>query len=453
MEHPASDVNRKSARKVQVQKLTLSKVDARYWLSRIFKWQRSPNYSMQIQFKGRRMAFSLGTGNRDAAARRAAAIYGDLLALGVERTLARHRAQRSERPTTLASIGEWIEAAQKVFDGKPASFVGYARALRLIAAEINRVKKTTSRFGRGGGDYRRNADSLPLSILTPEAIQRWRIAYVQTRGGGNPAKQRAARITCNSLVRLARSLFSARIRKFIPGLILPEPLPFAGVEFYPRESMRYQSKIDPAALLKAAQDRLALANSEAFKALILALAAGLRRGEIDRLLWRQIDFRTGVIRVEATEVADLKSEDSAGEVAIDATLCGLLQGFKAKARSQFVIEGPEEEKAISRAWGHAYRCTQTFDFLSAWLREQGVDGNKPLHTLRKEAGAMVATRQGIYAASRFLRHSDIQVTAMHYADHKERVTVDLGAWLRPENVVHMPAAETQDSPPNRKRAR
>jgi hypothetical protein len=69
MEHPASDVNRKSARKVQVQKLTLSKVDARYWLSRLFKWQRSPNYSMQIQFKGRRMAFSLGTGNRDAAAR------------------------------------------------------------------------------------------------------------------------------------------------------------------------------------------------------------------------------------------------------------------------------------------------------------------------------------------------------------------------------------------------
>jgi hypothetical protein len=25
----------------------------------------------------------------------------------------------------------------------------------------------------------------------------------------------------------------------MPGLNLPEPLPFAGVEFYPRESMRY----------------------------------------------------------------------------------------------------------------------------------------------------------------------------------------------------------------------
>jgi Integrase len=436
MEHPASELSRKSARKVQGTRVAFSKADARYWLPRLFKWDESPNYSMQIQFKGRRMAFSLSTGNRDAAARRAAAIYTDLLAFGIERTLAKHRAQTSqERPAAVASVGQWIEAAQKVFDGKPASFVGYARALRLIAAEVNRVKKNSSRFGRGGGDYRRNADSLPLSILTPEAIQGWRISYVQTRGGGNPAKQRAARITCNSLVRLARSLFSARIRKFIPGLNLPEPLPFAGVEFYPRESMRYQSKIDPAALLKTAQGKLALANTEAFKALILALGAGLRRGEIDRLLWRQIDFRTGVIRVEATEVGDLKSEDSAGEVAIDKTLCGILQGFKAKARSQFVIEGPEQEKASSRAWGHAYRCTPTFDYLSAWLRKQGVDGNKPLHTLRKEAGAMVATRQGIYAASRFLRHSDIQVTAAHYADHKERVVVDISALLEPENVT------------------
>jgi integrase len=148
-------------------------------------------------------------------------------------------------------------------------------------------------------------------------------------------------------------------------------------------------------------------------------------------------FQDRVIRVEATEVGDLKSEDSAGEVAIDKTLRGILQGFKAKARSQFVIEGPEQEKASSRTWGHAYRCTLTFDFLSAWLRKQGVDGNKPLHTLRKEAGAMVATRQGIYAASRFLRHADIAITAAHYADHKERITVPLGALLKPDNVADM----------------
>ena len=55
--------------------------------------------------------------------------------------------------------------------------------------------------------------------------------------------------------------------------------------------------------------------------------------------------------------------------------------------------------------------------------------------LRKEAGSIIATKAGIHAASHFLRHADIQVTAMHYADHKERVTVDLGARLKPENVI------------------
>ena len=114
MEHSASDLNRKSARKVQGPRVVFSKADARYWLPRLFKWDESPNYSMQIQFKGRRVAFSLSTANRDAAARRAAAIYTDLLAVGIDRTLIKHRAQTShERPAAVASVGQWIEAAQK----------------------------------------------------------------------------------------------------------------------------------------------------------------------------------------------------------------------------------------------------------------------------------------------------------------------------------------------------
>jgi hypothetical protein len=66
---------------------------------------------------------------------------------------------------------------------------------------------------------------------------------------------------------------------------------------------------------------------------------------------------------------------------------------------------------------------------------------------------MVATRQGIYAASRFLRHyaasrflrhADIQVTAMYYADHKERVTVNIGDLLGAENVTLFPRAVVSD---------
>lgn len=72
------------------------------------------------------MAFTLGTGNKEAATRRAAGIYGDLLAQGIEATLVKHRVQKPEKPAEVATVGKWIAATEKVFDGKPASFAGYA---------------------------------------------------------------------------------------------------------------------------------------------------------------------------------------------------------------------------------------------------------------------------------------------------------------------------------------
>lgn len=77
-----------------------------------------------------------------------------------------------------------------------------------------------------------------------------------------------------------------------------------------------------------------------------------------------------------------------------------------------------------------YRCALVFDALNEWLRQHGVTTNKPLHTLRKELGALVTTKHGIFAAKDMLRHSDISTTARHYADHKARISVGLGRLLR-----------------------
>lgn len=462
-EQEPTELNQKSGKQLPHQiRRTVGKNDSRYWLSRIFRpvngrGQASPHYSMRIRFEQKRHAFSLGTGNKDAAAKRAAAIYGELLALGVEPTLAKRRAQKQLDDAGAATIGAWISAAHKVFDGKPATFGGYARALRFVASEILAVSKTKKRYGRTQAKaYRRQVDAAPLSILTPEAIQVWRIRYVK-QAGESPARQRSARISCNSALRQARALFSRKVMKFISGVTLPDPLPFTGAEFYPRESMRYQSKLEPAVLLQLAREQLS-EDPEAFKALLLALGAGLRRGEIDRLLWRQVDFNAGVIHVETTEAGGLKTEDSAGDVPIDSAMISLLRGFRARTQGQFVIEEGIGFTA-SRPWGQRYRCEDVLYRLTQWLRKNGVEGAKPLHTLRKEAGSIIATKAGIHAASRFLRHADIQVTSMHYADHKERVTVDIGALLQPDNVIEvvpMPGArrhETRDAAPKRRKAK
>jgi integrase len=438
----------KSGKQVANQKRGgVGKNSANYWQGRIFKpvndrGEASPHYSMKVQFKGRRVAFTLGTANQGAAAARAAAIYNDLLTLGIEGTLAKHRP--TGKGEDVSTLGAWIEAARKVFDKSPTTFDSYARAARNIAASILQVERTKKRFGRKGGTFRQQADKTPVSIFTPRAVQEWKIRYVKERGANNPARQRAARISCNSYLQSARSLFQEDIAKHLPPLEMEER-PFEKVDFYPRESMRYHSKIDPAILLGKARADLSEAQPEAFKILLLAIGAGLRRGEIDRLLWRQIDFDGGEIHIEITEAGGLKSASSTGKVAIDPTLCGLLRGFKAKATSQYVVAGGTGEGG-SRAWGQRYRCGDAFDSLLTWLRKNGVEDRRALHTLRKEAGAIIATKSGIYAASKFLRHSDIKTTAQHYADNKERVSIDLGALLPAEGTIPFHSDQSEDEP-------
>jgi len=60
--------------------------------------------------------------------------------------------------------------------------------------------------------------------------------------------------------------------------------------------------------------------------------------------------------------------------------------------------------------------------------------SKPIHTLRKGFGSLMADKHGIYAASRSLRHADINITARHYLDKKQRVSIGLGNFLAKENL-------------------
>ena len=94
-----------------------------------------------------------------------------------------------------------------------------------------------------------------------------------------------------------------------------------------------------------------------------------------------------------------------------------------KSASPFVIEAPGLPKPQAR-YVH-YRCQAHFERLAAWLRTQGVSAHKPLHTLRKEFGSLICDEDGIYAASRALRHSSIGVTDAYCTDKRRRVTVRL----------------------------
>ena len=394
--------------------------------------------AVRIQHLGRREEFRFDTTNRQKAAEDALVIFRFLSANGWEATLAKFKPQ-GEAPKGDVTIGDYCGAVLKLNRLRLRTFLNYRNCLRTIAAEVFGAKpeKGMSKFdyrSAEGGNARWAAriENHRLEDLTAEHITTWKRQRI-ARAGASPTAMASARRTVNSYIRCARSLFSPAITKELKGLMLPDPLPFHGVELEETGSMKYRSSINPQLLIAAARNELKGTDVEAYKAFLLGLFAGMRKGEIDLAEWRMLDFAANVLRLEETEWLHLKTHDSAAEITVDPEVLQELRSMMPAPSDipspwpQFILvsDRPPRPESV-RAY---YRCDETFRRLAAWLRSKGITANKPLHELRKELGALIATEHGIYAASKFLRHSDITTTARHYADHKQRISVGLGKFL------------------------
>jgi integrase len=463
-EQTISGVHKKSGRLLAGQSkcpANFAKSDTRYWLrpGRLFKWERSSTYSCRLSQAGLRESFPLGTSNLAAAAARAVEIYDFLMRHGMKAASEKFNPKAAEL-ADVETVGGWIAAVDTHCKLFPATMQNYVSAVRKLAGDIGALPRNKSRFSyKDGGtkEWRDAVDKLPLSLLTSAQVNAWQVAYTKAKPA-NPEAQRKAENSARSFVRNAKALFGEKIAKTlrdVAGLKLPEPLPMADVSltelFGKKQKNRYQSRIDAEKLLRLAGAELAGKQPEAFKIMVLALCCGLRKREIDALLWSQVDLDGGLIRIEATEHFRPKSDDSADDVDIDPELLALLRGWKARATGEFVIEGGTSTTFKSRV---SYRCDATYALLYTWLRKHGVKAQKALHELRKEAGALVAKSAGIYAASRLLRHSDIRVTADYYADKKGRISTGLAGLLPADNVIAFPAKEkaTKKAPKKNKTA-
>ncbi len=156
-------------------------------------------------------------------------------------------------------------------------------------------------------------------------------------------------------------------------------------------------------------EELAPEQPEVFKALILTLICGLRRSEADAMQWAQVDLEPGTLEIMDTEHRALKSADIAGKIALDAEVVALFRGFKTKTESPFILETPKLARAAFKEHkSRTYRCDATHTALIDWLRKNGVNGKRPMHTMREEVGSVIASRDGI---SRLPGFSGIQTSA------------------------------------------
>jgi hypothetical protein len=284
-----------------------SKTSAKYWLEgrRLFKFARKndkgipasdADYSFQVHFAGRRAQFQLHTAIKAEAASKAATIYRDIVGKGWEEALCIHKPKAEIMAETIphATVGGLIAACMRLSNARRESLEAYAKALRRIAAgafEITDGKKFDA-FKGGRAEWLEKIDGKPLADLTPSAVLAWRNKFM--KAARTPEERGRAAVTVNSLVRNAKALLSKKVRPFIEQeMQLPSPLFFEGVSAEPEPSLRYRSKMDAEAILRAAQSELATQDTEAFKLLLLTLVCGLRRSEADTLMWSQFDFGSG----------------------------------------------------------------------------------------------------------------------------------------------------------------
>lgn len=422
--------------------------DARYWEKRLRKRRyrtadgkmaETAEWYIRLKERGKGSIFCLHTANRVAAANLARDIgmCARLEGLGAAEAKFRHRGQNVD---SKVSVGAFLKAVESTGRLEMRTFLGYSNCLRTICSEIFGLREGRAKFDYrkgGNGKWRDRVDRVLLEKLTADGINSWAKSRLQRCSQAQDAKLSAKR-TINNYIRSARSLFSDRRRNGNPSLLeevrkslslpLPKVLPFAGVGLYDAGSMKFQSSGSRIPeLWLAAQHDLRKAETECFKIFLFAALGGLRRGEIDGLEWKMIDLDTGIVSLEPTEWLHLKTEGSRRKVHLDPEVVSELRNLKTGAKSEFVVESPWSPR--SDTLRRYYRCEPVFDRLIQWLTSNGIKSRKPLHELRKEVGALIATREGIYAASHFLGHSDITTTARHYAAMQRPVTVGLAALL------------------------
>jgi integrase len=400
-----------------------------YWEDAIFQRRAGGNWWVQIQHAGRREKFSLATPVKAAAAARARDSYQTLVVKGWHEALREFKPQSTALPRDASTVGEFLDELKEKADLKQKTLEGYAVALRKIVADAFDIDGGREKYDYRTGGYQRwleRVHAIKLAALTPDVVQQWKRSFL-ARAADDPIRSRAAKISVNSFLRRAKSLFAPDVIKHLSRVQLPSPLPFERVSFEPRQLMRYRSTINVEKLTRDAHEELAQNDSPSFLAFLLALGAGLRRIEIDRLEWSAFRWNDNVIRIEPTEHFDVKTEHSIGDVSIDAELMSMMHGYAARARSNFVIESRNLPR--KRATFENYRAQNVFERLSAWLRSKGVSAPKPIHELRKESGSMVNRKHGLTAAKDFLRHADVAITAAHYIDRARQATSGLGALL------------------------
>ena len=452
-------------------------------------------YHVKIQAHGERRGVSLQATKKSAAAKAAKELDNLIRVQGWEQGLQLFRGE-TPKPKLTVTLGEYLAEVEACGVIKPRTLRIYTTKVRTIAAFLNppkmpdkpdkpdkldstnkkRKPKVAEKLSKydyvhgGAAVWQQLVDATPLRFFREENLSKWRKAYLAGHQH-NQEKLMSSTRSANSCIRAGKAIFASEVRSKIPHVKLPDPIPFSTINLQQEGENKYRSQIaNPEELLTVGSHELAMATTqseiqaawvhagqtgdapeatpaeriradlsvfrkqEAYKVLVLGLCAGLRRGEIDTLLWSQVDFAASCLWIETTDVHAPKA-DSSGKIPLDPHIMDMFKTWQSSAKDEFVVQGCAPRVGADKVH---YRANRAHEELIKWLKIKGVTSRMPLHTLRKEYGSIICDQAGIHAASRLLRHANISQTAAVYADHRNSVTAGLGASLVPKNKSAYP---------------
>lgn len=384
------------------------------------------NYTYRVKRDGRPYYFNVGRDQKQA--RTTADEIAAFLAVKsntIEAAIARFSPDKIDRPeaTTakVPSIGEFIARYKEVTAHlRPMTVRDNCYALRRVAAHIKGLPVNHKTLKKDAlASWKKSVDGLPLNQVTSHRIEQFR-SFMLESANGDPLRRAKAITTTNFYIRAGGSMFSKKVQKHYADFVVPESNPFNEAGQLPEPSHRYVSKIDIGLLLSKAETDLREDYPASYIAFLLSLYCGMRRGEIDRLTWDQIDLNERFIWIRTTEYFTPKAKNSEDRIDMPILVTTALKEYRETNNwGVFVLPGPVPVAET------VLRSKNSFRLLLTWLRLNGVDHIQALHTLRKEAGSLMFAQTGsIDQAASFLRNHP-SVARAHYIGRKSRLELNM----------------------------
>lgn len=408
------------------------KTSIRHWKSRVkprsFKYRGELKtcraLSVRIQHNGQEKWINLETTDKTKAAKLARDLYLDLKAFGwvaVEK-MGLTVPGVSKRGNML-TVGAILTIYQTTSESDARTISGNCSALRRFLADVlgmPRLDQTANKFA--AEIWRQGIDKILVRDIRAHDQESWRKRNApgtdrRISKTGMPVS------SVNSLLRAVNSI--VRANPDVRAVLDKCGLSLGPFKLFPCPKNLYEELVPPQVLLDAADKELKVRKNEQYKLLLIMLGAGLRRTEADLLLWTAFDWDSGYLTIEPSSFYGLKTLSSYGKIKLQPEILSYFKNcYEAESgKSEFVLFSKRPPRRHLVAYTY-YRAKQTEDDLVKWLRDKGVDRQRPLSEIRKAYGNVICEIFGVFVASRALRHSNLKTSIDNYLKGRSDGTTD-----------------------------